>query len=329
MNLDDPRLLRVADEVKKRLAIQKNAPLVVSIMGQTGVGKSSLINALFGTHLKTDPTRPCTKEIERIVLKGKAGHELWFYDLPGIGESDKADSEYLATYKRMLADSDIVLWAIHADNRSVVFDREALQRILESADSTYQIQLMSKLTFVLTKVDLITPSPWILAMLGSNSAFVPQKDTEAILAEKEQYYQETFIQPYKDSITSETYHDGQFDLTLPSLSYDEDAVYYKGFLDKREVETLKKRFPKHAAVFDRLYDNYRVIACSSLFRFNLDFLLKVMINKLGVEAVERFSNFTSSGTMNQLPLAVAKKYRNIIVFDQVRKQLFFDLAKEM
>lgn len=82
-------------------------------------------------------------------------------------------------------------------------------------------------------------------------------------------------------------------------------------------------------MFDRLYDNYRVIACSSLFRFNLDFLLKVLINKLGVEAVERFSNFTSSGTMNQLPLAVAKKYRNIIVFDQVRKQLFFDLAKEI
>src|SRR5438094_7128332 len=111
----------IRDEVRKRLEEEKKIPLKVSIMGQTGVGKSSLLNALFNTQLKTDPIRPCTKEIERIVLKGQEGHELWFYDLPGIGESDKADSQYLTTYKRMLVDSDIVLWAIHADNRSVAF----------------------------------------------------------------------------------------------------------------------------------------------------------------------------------------------------------------
>src|SRR5690242_8937167 len=119
MNLDDPRLRRLVDEVKGRRDKKRNAPLVIAIMGQTGVGKSSLINALFNTQLKTDPIRPSTKEIERVILKGKSGHELWFYDLPGIGESDQADTQYLTIYRQMLADSDIVLWAIHVDNRSV------------------------------------------------------------------------------------------------------------------------------------------------------------------------------------------------------------------
>jgi predicted GTPase len=329
MNLDDPRIRQLADEVRRIRDKKRNAPLVVSIMGQTGVGKSSLINALFNTQLKTDPIRPCTKEIERVVLRGKSGHELWFYDLPGIGESDKADTQYLATYRQMLMDSDIALWAIHADNRSVAFDLDALHRILGSTDKAHQVQLMSRLTFILTKVDLLAPPPWILAKLGNDGVFVPQKDTEALLEEKEQYYQETFILPYKDLIVSETYHNGNFDLNIPSLSYDEDAVYYNGFLDKGGVNTLKKRFPKHASVFERLYDNYRVISCSSLFRFNLDLLMKVIINKLGLDAVERFSNFYSSGTMNQLPLAEAKKYRNFVVFDQVNRRLIFDLAKEI
>ena len=37
--------------------------LQVSVMGQAGVGKSSLINALFDTHLNTDPVRAGTTEI--------------------------------------------------------------------------------------------------------------------------------------------------------------------------------------------------------------------------------------------------------------------------
>jgi predicted GTPase len=42
---------------------EKKAPLKVSVMGQTGVGKSSLINALFNTKLDTDPVRPATSKI--------------------------------------------------------------------------------------------------------------------------------------------------------------------------------------------------------------------------------------------------------------------------
>jgi ABC-type uncharacterized transport system ATPase component len=79
--------MQISDEVRKRLEEGKNILLKVSIMGQTGVGKSSLLNALCITQLGTDRIRPCTKEIERVVTRGLSNHELWFYDLPGIGEA--------------------------------------------------------------------------------------------------------------------------------------------------------------------------------------------------------------------------------------------------
>src|SRR6266705_567714 len=106
-------------------------PLVVSIMGQTGVGKSSLINALFNTHFLTDPTRPCTKEIESITIEGKGERKITFNDMPGIGESEYADAAYLVQYREYLQKSDIVLWAIHADNRSIAFDKRALATLLD------------------------------------------------------------------------------------------------------------------------------------------------------------------------------------------------------
>src|SRR6266566_3978628 len=107
--MDDRHIQQLADEVRKKIKAAEDLPFIVSIMGQTGVGKSSLLNALFNTKLKTDPVRPCTKEIERIVTRGPSNHELWFYDLPGIGEAGKADTQYLNSYREKLIESDVVL----------------------------------------------------------------------------------------------------------------------------------------------------------------------------------------------------------------------------
>jgi uncharacterized protein len=314
----------ILKEVEKRIVQEVTRPFIVSVMGQTGTGKSSLINALFNTKLKTDPVRPCTKEIERIILKSDTGYELWFYDLPGIGESEKTDIKYIETYREMLIKSDVVLWTLHSDNRSVLFDLEMLYKILGD-DTTDQAKLMSKIIFVLTKVDLITPPAWIFAKKGDHGIFAPAKTTADILEKKERYYQEIFIGPFGKYIESQTYNDGSFNVNEDPLNYDKYTVYFKGYLDKTQLLALKERYPQHGLTFDRLYDNYRVIPCSSLFRFNLLNLILVIINRLGSSGIARFKNFIDKDSLNIVSIEDVKNLCNIIVFDPKTNQTLFDL----
>jgi GTP-binding protein EngB required for normal cell division len=327
MSTFDHQAQHLSDKVRRMYEKEKKEPLKISIMGQTGVGKTSLVNALFHADLPVDPVRSTTKAIDDPFVFKTAKGELWFYDLPGLGESAEADSEYLEKYRQMLLHSDVVLWAIQADNRSFAFDHNSLEIIFEPIDKILQAQLMSKVTFILTKADLLTPAPWLWAKSAGRVILVPDQQTEDLLERKEMYLQEAFILPYSDSIVSQTYHDGDFDVDDPHISYDKNMIYYDGLLNKEGLIALKHRFKPYEAVFDRLYDNHRIISCSSKFRFNLDLLMRVIINKLGSDAVARFSNFFKSGELDRIPLSEARKLCNVVVFDQDEKRVIFDLAK--
>ena len=325
--LTQEQVNQIAQEVSNAIKAEADKPLKVSIMGQTGVGKSSLLNALFNTKLKTDPIRPCTKEIEQLSVKGNSGHELLFYDLPGIGESEEADKQYLEQYSEKLKESDVVLWAIHADSRSVAFDVASLDKLLSFSDEDLKSKLISKITFVLTKADLITPPPWIFGKTGDKGLFAPQKPTQHILEEKASYYQEVLLSHYSKLIVSQTYNDDKFQIDNEHFYYDDYTVSYRGFISKKELDDFKSKYPKHKDVFDRLYDNYQVIPCSSLFKFNLSQLMLVIINKLGKEAINRFKKFTDNTVLNELPLSKAKEYCNIVVVDAKSGRKVFDLTK--
>ncbi|MBI4851747.1 MAG: 50S ribosome-binding GTPase [Acidobacteria bacterium] len=318
---------KLIDAVKQKFIQEKEKPLTVSVMGQTGVGKSSLLNALFGTNLKTDDVRPCTKEIERVIFKGKDKTELWFYDMPGIGESSQTDPKYVEEYRKHLNDSDVVLWALHADSRSVAFDLESLRKIL-GENKEDQAKLISKITFILTKADLLTPSPWVLAKNDDYGIFATYNKTTELLVKKATYFQEMFVLPYADKIISQTYNDTGVELDEFPLFSDKHTIFYKGLLDDQNLRVLKNRFPALAAAFDRLHDNYQVIPCSSLFRFNLSQLLLVIINRLGQNAISRFSSFVSDELANRVLMSEAKKYCNIVVFDTVQQKLLFDMNKQ-
>ncbi|MBD2482569.1 GTPase family protein [Planktothrix sp. FACHB-1365] len=327
-DLTPDQLNLVQDLLKKRI---NERQFRVSIVGQTGVGKSSLINALFGTNLKTDPVKPCTKlelegeEIPAIRIK----ENLYFYDLPGIGESDEADEKYLQKYREHLQSSDVILWAIHADNRSVVFDLQSLKKIMEGYTQEQKTVLMSKLTFILTKADVLHPPAWIAAKIGNIVKFLPSPETSSTLEQKAVYYQQTFIEPYGGLIVSKTYNDCNFSIIEDGFKCDQDLklIYYKGYMNAEKLKLYQQKYPEYQKVFERLYDNYQVIPCSAVFRYNLNKLMLVILNKLGQEATIQFQKLISGDSLDQIPFDQTENLCNLLVYEPKTKKTLFEFRR--
>jgi uncharacterized protein len=315
-------------EIRDRLTAESDKPLTVAIMGQTGNGKSSLLNALFGTRLQVGDVRPTTKIPEPVTVPGLTGHPLTFWDMPGIGESDSADRDYLAMYREKLVTSDVVLWAMHADSRSTLFDATALDTMLAGVPSGDRRTLVSRITFVLTKADLITPPPWIYVRDGATGTFLPGKAVSDRLAEKSRYYQETLIKPRGALQSSETYLSDGFRIDDPLFHCDQYHIVYSGFVSALVRDDYARRYPKFAPVFQRLSENHEVIPCSSMYRYNLTRLMIAIVNKLGESAIGRFQRLTDGSEITStVPVERMRDCGNIIVWDKRRGTKTFDLAE--
>lgn len=326
---DGPELHFAKEAVEKLLADEARHPLIVSVMGQTGVGKSTLANAIFGTDLETGAVRPTTKQLQEIRTDHD-GHELRFYDLPGLGEGSSEDQAYVDLYRDTLDRSDIVIWAVHADSRSVSFDRHALEQLLDSQPPSAAAELFSKISFVLTKADLATTEPWILGLLPDAQAkFAPRAQGAALLGQKAEYFRDALIEPFAHLMSAHTYNDAGFDLSLPSFRSDQDVVTYEGAMSQATLDNLRGDYPQFEAIFNRLWHNYEVIPCSARYRFNLVKVMLLILNRLGPLALGRFRQFLNVDNLDQLPFAVAKTYRNFLVVDPHAGRVVADIASDL
>ncbi len=323
-------LLELANKIGELIDGYRQEPLTVSIMGQTGVGKSSLINALFGTNLPTDPVRPGTTRIEEDRVMGKNGHEVIFYDFPGLGESDQADQLWIPEYHKHLKDSDIVIWAVVADTRSFGYDLNTLKTVITDLPSNQKVYFLSKIVFVLTKTDLLTnpeiPVHWFLVKLGEdNSFFLPDENLDNLIKRKEKYFREKFIDPFKHLIKPQTFYKGTFKMQIPHMVHRHNIVSYDGFVEEADYEKWCEDNPNYKAVFRRLYESCRIIPCSTRFRYNLDLLINVIIEKLDIQSAGRFEGFVEQKKMGRMPYMQAKDYVNII---PIPKEAFEKLKEE-
>lgn len=122
---------------------------VIGIMGKTGVGKSSLCNALFqGEVTPVSDVNACTRDVLRFRLNSD-DHSLILVDLPGVGESEQRDSEYESLYRRILPELDLILWVIKADDRAFSVDERFYRRVMTG----YQQRVL----FVVNQADKIEP----------------------------------------------------------------------------------------------------------------------------------------------------------------------------
>lgn len=147
-NEKEQLLSKIKEEITK---IRTYVPKV-AIFGDTGVGKSSLCNALFGKDIaKISDVEACTREPQEILINGNAGGGINLIDVPGVGEDPKRHEEYIKLYKSLLPELDLIIWAIKADDRKYASAIDVYEKILQPNLKNCPV------VFVITQVDKIEP----------------------------------------------------------------------------------------------------------------------------------------------------------------------------
>lgn len=124
----------------------------IGVFGKTGVGKSSLCNALFGEDVcPISDIEACTRNTAEVIISlGNKGIKL--IDVPGVGESSDRDEEYGRLYASLLPELDLVLWVIKADDRAMASDEKFYKNIVKP-----HITQGKPFFFVVNQVDKIEP----------------------------------------------------------------------------------------------------------------------------------------------------------------------------
>lgn len=157
----------------------------IGVLGKTGVGKSSLCNALFGQEVAAvSDVEACTREPQEVLLS-LGNSSLCLVDVPGVGENLDRDEEYAALYASLLPKLDVVLWLLKADDRAYSVDEQFYREIVAP-----HMESGKPFFFVLTQADKIEPfREW------DESARQPGPNQLANLEKRRQYVAREFGVP--------------------------------------------------------------------------------------------------------------------------------------
>ncbi|ADO46959.1 GTPase family protein [[Enterobacter] lignolyticus] len=141
----------VSERILHQVSQLTNYVPVIGIMGKTGVGKSSLCNALFADKVSpVSDVTACTRD--PLCFRLQVGeHAMTIVDLPGVGESGARDIEYAALYRKQLPRLDLILWLIKADDRALAVDEHFYHQVIGEA-------YRHKVLFVISQSDKVEPA---------------------------------------------------------------------------------------------------------------------------------------------------------------------------
>ena len=130
----------------------------VIFMGKSGVGKTSLINKIFGLEWKTDPVVECTKTLHGAWIIndkkqfGETNEHILVVDTPGISASEENDIYYKQAYEIAAQDTNCIVWVVQGNTRADLQDQEMIEEFIMPL-----MKKKPKIKFVvcINRVDLI------------------------------------------------------------------------------------------------------------------------------------------------------------------------------
>lgn len=162
----------VVEKIKEIFSIDKNDKIRIAVIGQTGVGKTSTINALFNTNLPVSHFGSCTQSAESVVVTTPKG-TIELIDMPGLWAGEAESIKHWKTYREVLPTVDSAIWIVSAGDRALEGMQNALRIISDFSDS----DIINHIVFGVNKSEHMHPEDW------NNLANLPSEEQEKNLEE--------------------------------------------------------------------------------------------------------------------------------------------------